>query len=66
MSPIAFSVVVSLECKRKGIFDTGFVDPNRVNEPMLENHLEDTERNLLMFLVKQEHKSKILFPYNFG
>ena len=56
----------SLECKRKGIFNTGFIDPYRVNEQMFDDFPADTERNLLKYLVNQEYKSKILFPYNFG
>jgi hypothetical protein len=55
----------SLECKEKRIFNTGFIDPNQVNEVTVNDNLKDTEDNLLRLLVKQEYKSKILFPYNF-
>jgi hypothetical protein len=43
----------------------GFIDPNQVNEVMVNDNPKDTEDNLLWFLVKQEYKNKILFPYNF-
>jgi hypothetical protein len=55
----------SMICKWKGVFDTGFVDPNWVNERMLEMFPKDTEDNLLLFLQKLEYRKKILFPYNF-
>jgi hypothetical protein len=53
-----------LECKEKGIFNTGFIDPNRVNEVTVNDNPKDMGDNLLHFLGKQEYKSKILFPYN--
>ena len=46
-------------------FNYGFIDPYQINEYMLQNYLEDTERKLLQFLVTEEYKSKILFSYNF-
>jgi hypothetical protein len=55
----------SLECKEKGIFYTGFIDPNRVKEVTIHDNPKETGDNLLLFLVKQEYRSKILFPYNF-
>ena len=54
-----------LECKRKLIFDVGFVDPNRVNFAMVQQFPKDTEANSLRFLKKQDYKKEILFPYNF-
>jgi hypothetical protein len=55
----------SLKCKRKEIFDTGFIDPNRVNERMVHDNPKETEDNLLWFLEKQEYQNIILFAYNF-
>jgi hypothetical protein len=43
----------------------GFIDPNRINENTVHENPKETEHNLLMFLVNQEYRSKILFPYNF-
>ena len=54
-----------LKCKRKRIFDVGFVDPNRVNSVMVQQYPKDTEANLLRFLKEQHYKKEILFPYNF-
>ena len=47
-------------------FNYGFIDPYQINDYMVKNYLEHTERKLLQFLVSQEYRSKILFPYNFG
>ena len=44
----------------------GFIDPYQINDHKVKNYLEHTERKLLQFLVTQEYRSKILFPYNFG
>jgi hypothetical protein len=54
-----------LECKRKGIYDIGFIDPYIVNSYMVEKFPVDTEANLLRFLVEQNTNTEILFPYNF-
>jgi hypothetical protein len=57
-----------LECKRKQIYDVGFIDPNNVHEYNIERSAEskqEVEELLLRFLVKQQTKSEILFPYNF-
>ena len=55
----------SQKVKGKTNFNGGFIDPYQINEYMLQNYLEDTERKLLQFLVTEEYKRKILFPYNF-
>jgi hypothetical protein len=55
-----------LECKNRGIYDVGFVDPYIVNEIMLENHPKDVEHDLYTFFTKQSLKMEILFPYNFS
>ena len=54
-----------LECRRGGLYDIGFIDPNTVHELTVRDYPKDTEENLLRFLQKQENKSEIFFPYNF-
>jgi hypothetical protein len=54
-----------LECRRGGLYDIGFIDPNTVHELTVRDYHKDTEENLLLFLQKQENKSEIFFPYNF-
>ena len=54
-----------VECRRNAIFDIGFVDPYYNHEVTVRDHAEDTEQNLLRFLVKQNTCTEILFPYNF-
>jgi hypothetical protein len=54
-----------LECKEKGIYDVGFVDPYIVNEKMLQQHPKDVEHDLFTFFIEQNLKREILFPYNF-
>ena len=55
-----------LECKKGQIYNIGFIDPNTVHEDtVVERYAKETEDNLLRFLVKQETKREILFPYNF-
>jgi hypothetical protein len=53
------------ECKQKGIYDVGFIDPYIVNEKMLQGHPKDVENDLFRFFAKQSLKREILFPYNF-
>jgi hypothetical protein len=54
-----------LECRRGGLYDIAFIDPNTVHELTVRDYPKDTEENLLRFLQKQENKSEIFFPYNF-
>jgi hypothetical protein len=54
-----------LECKKRNICDVGFIDPNIINCVTISMYPSDTEDNLLLFLVEQNLKSDILFPYNF-
>ena len=55
-----------LECKKGRIYDVGFIDPNTVHEKtVVSRYAKETEDNLVRFLVKQETKREILFPYNF-
>jgi hypothetical protein len=54
-----------LECKRRGMYDVGFIDPYIVNEIMLQRHPKDVEHDLYAFLTKQNLRSDSLFLYNF-
>jgi hypothetical protein len=50
-----------LECKEKGIYDVGFVDPYIVNEKMLQQHPKDVEHDLFTFLSSKILKGKFYF-----
>jgi hypothetical protein len=54
-----------LQCKQEAIFDIGFIDPNTIYEQVVKQFPIDTEDALLGFLVAQNTKLNILFPYNF-
>ena len=54
------------ECRIAGIWDIGFIDPDKVHVEMIKNHPTDTEDVLLTFFKKRSTKKEILFPYNFG
>ena len=54
-----------LECRRGGLYDIGFIDPNTIHEVTVQQYAKDIEDNLLRFLQKQANKEKIFFPYNF-
>jgi hypothetical protein len=53
------------ELKRDGVYAIGFIDPNTVNENVLNNQPQDTENRLVMFLKELNTRPEILFPYNF-
>ena len=54
-----------VEHRERRIYDTGFIDRYYIHEVNVNNHPEDTEKNLLRFLVKQNTWAEILFPYTF-
>ena len=54
-----------LECKRKRIYNIGFIDPDKVHITTLTNNPEETEENILRFLMEQNFSDHILFSYNF-
>ena len=56
------------ECRMGGIWDIGFIDPDKVHEVTVESplYVQDTEDRLLTFFKRQSTKKEILFPYNFG
>ena len=53
------------EMNRDGVYGIGFIDPNTVNENMIQDYSKDTENSLLMFLKELNTRPEILFPYNF-
>jgi hypothetical protein len=53
------------ECRLGGIWDIGFIDPDKVHEVTVEQYAQDTEDVLLTCLKRQSTKKEILFPYNF-
>ena len=53
------------EIKKAGRYGIGFIDPNTVNEEVLNNFKQDTEDSLLMFLKELNTNADILLPYNF-
>ena len=53
------------ECRMGGIWDIGFIDPDKIYEVTVEQCAEATENVLLTFLKRQSTKKEIFFPYNF-
>ena len=53
-------------CKRRGIYDIGFIDPYYIHEKTVANTKtrDITEQCLLDALLFNETKREILFPYN--
>jgi hypothetical protein len=56
------------ECRMGGIWDIGFIDPDKVNVATVENphYVKDTEELVLTCFKRQSTKKEILLPYNFG
>nr|ABA98447.1 transposon protein, putative, CACTA, En/Spm sub-class [Oryza sativa Japonica Group] len=50
--------------RRRRVFDTGFIDPRRVNVAMLDQYPQEIEDNLVHLLKAQHYKTFILLPYN--
>nr|AAK00420.2 Unknown protein [Oryza sativa Japonica Group]AAP51778.1 transposon protein, putative, CACTA, En/Spm sub-class [Oryza sativa Japonica Group] len=50
--------------RQRGVFDTGFIDPRKVNVAMLDQYPQATEDNLVHLLKAQHYKTFILLPYN--
>ena len=57
----------SQHCKKREIYDIGFIDPYYIHEKTVKNpKTRDTTENCLYdALVFNETKRDILFPYNF-
>nr|CAE05333.2 OSJNBa0079M09.2 [Oryza sativa Japonica Group] len=50
--------------RRRGVFDTGFIDSRKVNVAMLDQYPQETEDDLVHLLKEQHYKTFILLPYN--
>ena len=53
------------ECKRRHINNIGFVDPDKVHHDTVRDNPDESEANLLWFLMEQDYCDSILFSYNF-
>ncbi|XP_052159476.1 uncharacterized protein LOC127776981 [Oryza glaberrima] len=51
-------------CRQHNKFNTGFMDPHKVNTLMIQQYKKQTEDNIVHFLVQQHYKRFILLPYN--
>ena len=54
-----------LDCKREGISDIGFIDPDKVHEVNIQDKPKEVKETLLRCFKGQRNKKEILFPYNF-
>nr|AAR89889.1 hypothetical protein [Oryza sativa Japonica Group]ABF97556.1 transposon protein, putative, CACTA, En/Spm sub-class [Oryza sativa Japonica Group] len=50
--------------RRRRVYDTGFIDPRKINTEMIDKYEKDTEDNLVHLLTQQHFKMYILLPYN--
>jgi hypothetical protein len=50
--------------RRRGVYDTGFIDPRKINVKMVDKYEKDTEDNLVHLLTQQHFKTFILLLYN--
>nr|CAD39756.2 OSJNBa0059D20.13 [Oryza sativa Japonica Group] len=46
------------------VYDTGFIDPRKINTEMIDKYEKDTEDNLVHLLTQQHFRTYILLPYN--
>ena len=53
------------ECRKSGIYNVGFIDPNVIHEECVRQYPNRTENNLVMSLEGQHDRTFILLPYNF-
>nr|AAT38099.1 unknown protein [Oryza sativa Japonica Group]AAV31395.1 putative hydroxyproline-rich glycoprotein [Oryza sativa Japonica Group] len=61
------SAWILLEIQRarwRRVYDTGFIDPRKINTEMIDKYEKDTEDNLVHLLTQQHFKTYILLPYN--
>ena len=54
-----------VECREHRIYDVGFIDPYYIHEVTVTKFPEQTKKNILQFLLKQNTCIEILFSYNF-
>ena len=52
-------------CKKRKIFNVGYIDPDKVHIHTLTTKPDETAGNILRFLSEQHFCDHILFPYNF-
>nr|ABA97269.1 transposon protein, putative, CACTA, En/Spm sub-class [Oryza sativa Japonica Group] len=50
--------------RRRGVFDSGFIDPRKVNVEMIDKYPQATEDNLIHLLKEQHYKTFTLLLYN--
>nr|ABG22529.1 transposon protein, putative, CACTA, En/Spm sub-class [Oryza sativa Japonica Group] len=50
--------------RRRGVYDTGFIDPRKINTEMIDKYEKDTKDNLVHLLTQQHFKTFILLPCN--
>ena len=55
----------SQHCRKRGIYDIGFIDPYYIHEESVQQFPDDTQNNLVKALRFNSTKREILFPYNF-
>nr|CAE76052.1 B1248C03.11 [Oryza sativa Japonica Group] len=60
----AWILMVIQRARRRGVYNTGFIDPRKINTEMLDKYEKDTEDNLVHLLTQQHFKTFILLPYN--
>jgi hypothetical protein len=53
------------ECKKFSFLNVGFIDPDKVHINTVTYKPAETENNLLRFLLSQQDRDLILFPYNY-
>jgi len=53
------------ECKKFSYLNVGFIDPDKVHIHTVTYQPAETENNLLRFLLSQQDRDLILFPYNY-
>nr|AAX96222.1 transposon protein, putative, CACTA, En/Spm sub-class [Oryza sativa Japonica Group]ABA92678.1 transposon protein, putative, CACTA, En/Spm sub-class [Oryza sativa Japonica Group] len=50
--------------RQRRVYDTGFIDPQKINTEIIDKYEKDTEDNLVHLLTQQRFKTHILLPYN--
>ena len=53
------------ECRKSGIYNIGFIDPNVIHEQSVRQYPDRTENNIVMSLEGQHDRTFILLSYNF-
>ena len=53
------------ECRKSGIYNVGFMDPNVIHEQSVRQYPNRTENYIVMSLEGQHDRTFILLLYNF-